>query len=301
MPIAGLARRLPEIGRLRAGQLVTMADGRKRPSALAAWRFTASSKASLVAVAIAFGGRVEPWTSPAGDAFQVVTEVDCLPVILPPLGAFSQSMELWAAGGLTRRCDGQLRSTGEPCDCPVDPDERRAEAKAGRACQPVSRLSVLLPDVPGIGVWVLTSRGWAVAAEMGGIAAILEGRMARAQLRLEQREKRAAGKPTSRFVVPVLEVPELRIADLMAGGQAMAQIGSLAGNEASSGTPARVLLSAPTRAVDGADALEPAILCGDVAGGFLEGEVCHLPAGHSGSHRSAAESTWPALSLARPA
>jgi hypothetical protein len=257
---------------------------------------------------MAFGGRVEPWSSPAGPAFQVTTELDRLPVVLPPSGAFSQAMELWTSAGLARRCDGQALVDGSACQCPADPGDRRDQAKLGAACAPVTRLSVLLPDVPGVGVWTLTSRGWAAAAELGGMAGILEGlaaagRMVPAELRLERREKRVPGQPTKHFIVPVLEVPELRLAELMVGGPALGQIGpghvrqmpQLPAPAGGSAVGASPLLPGATRADDGADAGDVVILCGDEATGFLEGETCVLDAGHAGVHRSAAESSWPAL------
>ena len=108
--------------------------------------------------------------------------------------------ELWSKGGCQRRCDGQHELISDSaCLCG---DERE--------CKPTTRLSVLLPDIPGIGSWLLSSTGWNAAAELAGSADLLQrasasGQLVPARLRLEQRTSIRAGQ-TRKFAVPVIDI-----------------------------------------------------------------------------------------------
>jgi hypothetical protein len=143
-------------------------------------------------------------------------------------------------GGCLRRCDGVTADVieeirGRPTDdqgartetvrraclCPQDGVERRALAAKGEACKPTTRLSVILPLVPDLGVWRLESHGFYAAVELGPsvdllAAASQRGIFVDARLRLEQREQKRPGQPTKRYAVPVLELPKVRVADVMA-------------------------------------------------------------------------------------
>lgn len=207
MPIIELQRRLREIGRIRIGEQVPTSNGKTRPAKLDVFRLTSKDRLVVDAAAHRFGGTVEQWASPDGDAWQVKTKAKELTVVVPPQDmAFSQWYELWSAGGCQRRCDGQTEYLGEQ-DCVCDPDARE--------CAIHSRLSVILPDLPGLGVWRLDTSGYYAAVELGGVVEIAAGYAARGQmlparLRLEQRSVKRPGrdgKPeTRRFAVPTLDL-----------------------------------------------------------------------------------------------
>lgn len=213
--IIDLQRRIQEAGRIRIGQQVLTSTGKSRPTKLSTFRVTSSDRTRIEQIAERYGGTVEQWDSPTGPQWQVITDADTLPVIVPPSAmAFSQSYEAWAAGGCRRRCDGVTEQlTQGPCLC--DPDNRE--------CAIHSRLSVLLRDVPGIGVYRLDTQGYYAAVEMRGAVEVIQaaaghGVMLPARLRLDQRTAKRDGpdgKPQTRhFAVPVLDI-ELTPAQLM--------------------------------------------------------------------------------------
>src|SRR6185295_14228139 len=146
MAILSLQRRLAEVGRIRLGKQVETKKGGKRPAALDTFRLTSADRARIDEVAKLYGGTVTKWEAPSGIAqWEVVTQSDKLPVMVPPSAlAFSQHYELWAAGGCQRRCDGVTETLSEqPCLC--DPDNRQ--------CDIHTRLSVMLRELSGLGVW----------------------------------------------------------------------------------------------------------------------------------------------------
>ncbi|MCI0582326.1 MAG: hypothetical protein L0227_05415, partial [Chloroflexi bacterium] len=168
------------------------------------------------------GGVVTPWNA----EWEVVTTSPVLSIMVPPGQSLTQWYELWSAGGCQRRCDGRVNVlTDEPCLCPVDPEERRAGASANppSACKPTTRLNVMLPEIPDLGVWRLESHGFYAAVELAGAAEILayasaSGHPIAARLRLDQRDKKVPGKPTNHYAVPVIEFVETRLADLLGAG-----------------------------------------------------------------------------------
>ncbi len=204
--IIDLQRRLVEVGRIRMGATVPTATG-TRPVKLERWRLTSRDEARLRAAADLFGGSVEPWGDRPGE-HELMTEVDELPIMLMPGQAISQHYEVWSGGGCKRRCDGatEMLSDG-PCLC--DPDARE--------CKPHTRLSVMLPDVPGLGCWRLDTSGYYAAVELSATVEFLEGATARgvllpARLRIDQRSILRDGQ-TKRFAVPVVDV-DIRMLDV---------------------------------------------------------------------------------------
>lgn len=215
MAIIDLQRRIAEVGRIRIGQQIASSNGRsKRPAKLTTFRLTSPNRTRVDQAARLYGGEVTEWEAPAGKQWEVVTQAEALNVIVPPSDmAFSQHYELWSAGGgCQRRCDGQSESISDgPCVC--DPDNRE--------CDIHTRLSVMLADLPGLGVWRLDTSGYYAAVELQGAVGVVQmaagrGQMLPAQLRLEQRMVKRGGK-TMRFAVPVLDV-EISPAQLVGGG-----------------------------------------------------------------------------------
>ena len=220
--IIDLQRRLAEVGRIRIGQQVPIGNTNKtRPTKLTTFRLTSPDPARITAAATLYGGTPEPWQAPAGPQHEVVTDATVLPCIVPPTDlGFSQWYELWSGGGCLRRCNGRDATYSDGTNmieggCQCDPDRRD--------CQIHTRLSVMLRDLPGLGLWRLDTQGWNAALELQGAVDVLQmaagaGTMLPAQLRLEQRMSKQAGQTTKRFAVPVLDV-EITPAQLVSGVQ----------------------------------------------------------------------------------
>lgn len=219
MPILTLQRQLREIGRIRIGNQVASGKGR-RPNKLDTFRITAKSREMVGAAAAAFGGTVEAWDNGGSPEFEVVTDVAVLDITIPPGQPVSQWFELWSGGGCQRRCDGITNVLDmTPCACPPDVEERIELAGKGEACKATTRLNVMLPALPDLGVFRLESHGYYAATELAGAAEILSmataaGRLLPARLRLEQRSKKVPGKPTRQYAVPVIEFLETRFSEL---------------------------------------------------------------------------------------
>lgn len=223
MAIVELQRRITEAGRIRTGLQETFQrqDGStgQRPAKLETFRFTSADKRRIEQIAQLYGGKVEPWQAPAGAQWQVVSTRNEIDVIVPPTDlGFSQHYELWSAGGCQRRCDGVTESITEGA-CLCNPEDRE--------CDIHTRLSVMLQDVPGLGVWRLDTQGWYAAQELIGAVEVLaiaagRGALLPARLRLDQRQVKRPDKNgkvvTRRFAVPVIDI-EITPAQLLAGGQ----------------------------------------------------------------------------------
>lgn len=217
MAILTLQRRLREVGRLRIGDK----GGKNRsPRKLSTFRFTSKDRQVIEAAAERYGGDVAEFDDDlSDDRWQVITKADSLGIVIPPgEAAFSQFFELWSRGGCQRRCDGQTELlSDQPCLCAQEtPDPQ------DWPCKPHTRLSVMLQELPGLGVWRLDSQGYYAATELAGAvdvcaAATARGQMLPARLRLESRsvKRQRGGKTTTlRFVVPVLDV-DVTVAGLM--------------------------------------------------------------------------------------
>jgi hypothetical protein len=214
--IVGLGVRYRELGRLRMGQRVDtgrVKDGRKvqRPAKLETWRLTSTDWRLIDRAAELYGGKPETWADAPGwnhekqtgvRQFQVTTEANDVPVMLPPEVALSQAMEAWKAAECLRRCDGTWdQISGAECLCS---DEESP------LCKPTTRLSVLLTDMPGLGVWRLETHGWYAARELVPMVRLAAsfGAGTRFRLRIDprQRQTRDGDKTvTYLFGVPVLD------------------------------------------------------------------------------------------------
>ncbi len=195
MSILDLQLRHRELGRLRLGT-----KGPKgNPMKLDTWRFTSSSVELIQAVAEMWGGKWKHW----GDhKFEVISEISAIPVRIPAQLP-DPEYQLWSAGGLQRRCNGvvaYVAGKGEgmleqPCIC-LNEDER--------SCKPHTRFEFILPDIPDIGIWAMTSTGFNAASELTSSVRMLAGTPIEAQLAIEHRETKRPGQPTHKFVVAVL-------------------------------------------------------------------------------------------------
>ena len=227
MPILDLQQRMMEKGRIRLGHKVTgttrAGKAYTRPAKLETFKLTSADEATVHDAADLYGGQVEPFN--AGE-YGVVTDAVALNVILVPgeMG-WSQWREMWGNKVCHRRCDGVRETISDgPCQCPADPAERAAQAAQGKACKDTTRLSVMLPDLPGLGLWRLESHGYYAATELAGTIAILSmlapGTLVRGRLLAEQRSVTRIAPDgtvkTNNFVVPVLDLPDVRLSELVA-------------------------------------------------------------------------------------
>lgn len=218
MPIIDRQRRLHETGRIRIGAQVQgqRQDGSTytRPDKLETFRLTSPNEEAMKLAAKAYGGDLHEWPdAPVGKQWELLTESRQLRILLPPEAlSFSQWYEHWSGGGCLRRCDGETNTIIDgPCLC--DPD-----GPEGRLCKPHTRLSVMLTDLPGAGLWRLDTQGNNAAAELGGafeLAQLIQQASGRAllpgTLRLDQRQSkrpdpRNADKTiVHKFAVPVVD------------------------------------------------------------------------------------------------
>lgn len=213
MPIVTLQRRHTEVGRIRLGQKLPTSNGKMRPAKLGTLRFTSPRRELIEKIAVLYGGEARPWQPLKGNGqWEVITESKSVPVMVPPQDpAESQWLEAWTAGGCQRRCDGVTEMmSGGPCLCDPDPAERE--------CKMHTRVTVMLAEVPGIGVWRVDTGSYYAATELPGVAEFLaaaEG-IIPGRLILSERTVVRAGK-TFNFVVPVLDIDEFTPAELMSG------------------------------------------------------------------------------------
>lgn len=230
-PLRQFQRRVPEAGRIRYGVKTERAM-----KALEQWRFTSRDRDSLDRLAAIYGGTVAVWSPGRGRSeFELLSQASVIDVIVPPNALGDTPIyEMWTAGGLQRRCDGQVLQipTQTPEGAIVVEQACICEAKGQMQCKPITRLNVLMPDIPFTGVWMMEAKGWNAAHELPGmvdmVVAIQDQGFARAQLALEKRTKTEGGK-TSHFMVPVLRTPatlnqladgEARLMSIGMGGQA---------------------------------------------------------------------------------
>lgn len=226
-PIIGVQRRFMELGRIRLGDQA-VSRGKTVPRKLTKFRLTSASRQLLDEAAKVYGGTVRKWENAPDEGYwELYTETDALDIILPPVFSdrdgsptlpYSQAYELWSGGGCQRRCDGETEVlSGKACLCG---DKRGTDPKT--TCQIVTRLNVMLPKIPGLGVWRMESRGWNAASLLPGTLDLLmlaasQSKFIPAVLRLEPRTSKKGGQ-TLKFVVPVIDLPEFRIGEVIERG-----------------------------------------------------------------------------------
>jgi hypothetical protein len=234
----GIQRRMMEVGRIRFGDVVAGREGKKPyPRALDKFRLTSASRAVLEAAAAIYGAAkpVREWKdAPNPGMWELYTDSAELDIILPPVSSsldgsatypYSQAWELWDGPTCARRCDGETAMVPKgrglvEVACLCDP-ERRGQPGS---CEIRTRISVMLPQLPGLGLWRMDTGGMNAAAYLPGTLQLLamaaaRGRYLPCKLRLEHRSsKRPNDKgeiETHRFVVPVLD-PGITPGELMA-------------------------------------------------------------------------------------
>lgn len=207
MAIIGMQQRIREVGRIRLGVQGTTQAGKRFPKKIDKFRLTSPDRTVIEGAAGLYGGKASAWDNGGAPQWEVITDAAEIPIVLPPnpsdLG-WSQFYESWAKGFCTARCDGE-RDTVRDAACSCDPENRE--------CKITSRLSVILPEIPGLGVWRLESHGYYAGVELASAIALIESMagmgMIPARLRLDQREVRRlidGEAKVHKFVVPVIDL-----------------------------------------------------------------------------------------------
>lgn len=155
-------QRLVEVGKIRVGELAVAASGKTFPRSRESFRLTSRHKQILECAQESYGGEMRDWEGHPG-YWELMTEqmelkalVSLRPTMTGEYESLSQHFERW--GGTrkcTHRCNGitcsLLGKEGRrdiPCEC--DHDDRK--------CKLVSRLLVILTELPTLGMWRLDTR-----------------------------------------------------------------------------------------------------------------------------------------------
>lgn len=211
-----IQRRLTELGRIRLGEKGSKGEPRK----LNKFRLTSASRPLLEGVARVYGGTVRAWPGAPDEGYwELYTDSDALDIMVPPtMNAYSQLYEDWAGGTCSFRCDGTYDFIAQaPCDHDPEHEGRKV----------TTRVSVILPKVPGLGVWRVETKGWNAATTMPAaldmLLAVGQQGWVPATLRLEhdsKRERLPNGRVmTHRFVVPVIDLLGVTFGELLAAQQ----------------------------------------------------------------------------------
>lgn len=218
--ILNLQRQARELGRLRTGWSRPNADPNKRPVPMKSktWVLTSHAEHYVAAAAKAWGGTVERWQPQGNGApqFRVITEAESLDALLPSGDPLSQNNEMWNKGGCARRCDGETELISRrPCLCTAEFGEewyllRQDAYRKDKVCATTSRLNVILPDMPDLGLWRAESHSFYAANEWSGTVDLARAGtggkgMLPVSLRIEPRTRVAGGK-TKHFPVVVVEI-----------------------------------------------------------------------------------------------
>lgn len=217
--ILTIQRQARELGRLRSGYT----DGR-RPVRSETWIVTSPAEHYVEAAAAEWGGKVEPWQPQGNGAkqFRVITTAVVIDAIMPPGDPLSQCYESWNRGGCSRRCDGITEMLSDtPCLCRAQHGDTWYEQGKDVVCAATTRLNVILPQMPDVGVWRMeTHSHWAaneIAAHVDLIRTATGGeRAVPIRLRIEQRQRVAEGK-TKKFPVVAVELRGVTAGQVLAG------------------------------------------------------------------------------------
>lgn len=234
MPITDIDHRARTLGRIRAGEFD---DDTGRPTSGTTWRLTSPHRHLLDHAEAIYGGHVEALDrKDTDDRFQLTTNSDTLDVIIPPQDvAAGQWWEAYTAAGLQARCDGNVVIDGayfRNHDTDQHPPACVCTNLDKRRCKPTTRINFILPDLPDVGVWRLTTRSIYAAAEMPTQIDFLfrRAQYPNAILALEERSTKT-GDGVHRFTVPIIRIEDTLISILAGDGSSQATAGALGGGD----------------------------------------------------------------------
>jgi hypothetical protein len=218
--ILTMKRQAAELGRIRTGySRPNPKGGRPIPVRSKTFILTTHSRDYATAAATLYGGNVEAWTpqNTTIAQYRVITEATELRAILPAGDPLSQANEMWTGGGCARRCDGETEQLSrQPCICLARYGEDWHLRKPDEVCRPTSRITVMLPDLPDLGVWRLETKSYYAADAMaGGVDTVLQATDGRGlmpvRMWIEQRKSVRNGETKNYPVVMVVpSLPTLR-------------------------------------------------------------------------------------------
>lgn len=219
-------RRAITLGKIRTGWSVPHKDPGKRPVPVKSktWVLTSHTDEKLHVAAELWGGKVTRW-QPQGNGpeqWRLITNAAQIDALLPPGDPLSQYNELWSKGGCQRRCNGETELISrKPCICAAECGEDWHLQPKGTVCSATTRISVVLPDVPGLGTWMCETHSFYAASEMAGtVDMVLAGTGGRGlvpvTMRIEPRMRVANGL-TKHFPVVVVEVRGLTPRQALSG------------------------------------------------------------------------------------
>ena len=210
-PMVDIQRRHATVFRIRLGHTVQSANGRSRPEKLTDQiRITAPGKRVVEAFTEVYGGEVQRW----GDQYEAYLPTNQLRVMILPGQSIEQWWEKWKGSVCERRCSGVTETkSGGPCVCPADIDERLASKDA---CQPMTRVNVLCPDVKVLGSGSLVTHSMIAAETLPQAIAVAEealrrGVMVPAVLKVVEHKSR------NHFIYPQLIVHGYSLEQLESG------------------------------------------------------------------------------------
>lgn len=227
--ILDLQHRNRTLGKIRAGTSEPSKNGRRRPVRSDTFIITSEYEHFVQSAYDTYGGIMDQW-QPQGSGpaqWRVVTDEVALDAILMPgeRSPLTQAYETWSGGGVQRRCNGQIeRRSGEACLCKRQwgEDEWWRKAPVGKACKPTTRINLMLPEIPDIGVWLFETHSYHAALELPAHVMLMRRAIGTqipipVRLFLTQRRVIRDGE-TKHFPVPALELRGLT------SGQAMAAL-----------------------------------------------------------------------------
>lgn len=228
--ILDLQHRNRTLGKIRSGTYgVNPKTGKSSPQRSDTFIITSDFQHFVQSAEDTYGGLMEEW-QPQGNGpaqWRVVTDEVALDAILPPgpKSPLSQAYEKWSRGGVQRRCNGVLeRKSGGSCLCKQQwgEDGWWERAPDGQACKVTTRLNLILPDVPDIGVWLFETHSYHAALELPAHVAMMRrifGTDIPIPIRLFLTQRRVTRNgETKHFPVPAIELRGLT------AGQAMAAL-----------------------------------------------------------------------------
>ncbi len=175
MPVIDRQRQFRQLGMIRLGYSSPGRNGGKTPKRSDTIRLTSPDRFTLDSAAEVFGGTVADFPQGDRDKFLLVTERTSIEIGVTRIDP-TQWMEHWDGGTCKVRCDGETvhgprGSTliGRPCVCKIkypDTTDRYEAGKSRQACKIVTRINVIIPEIPDIGVWRMDTRGEHAADEL---------------------------------------------------------------------------------------------------------------------------------------